>query len=178
MRDEEPENDRRRLGRVAFWLGVVLLVIAAARSINVTDSDPTRGVEAGADESEMRTIRVKTIDLDEVDPNRQAIKAGVFDLTAGETTSISVQDLPTDHPLALDLIQPASLPSAAALSARITSLDGGGELKSSGAVVGTDRDRVRIQIETGWLSPGRYRIEIEGTEQPRLASQTYLLEIR
>jgi hypothetical protein len=44
-------------------------------------------------------------------------------------------------------------------------------------VVASDRDRVRVQIESGWLSPGRYRIEIETTEQSDLAPQRYLLEI-
>jgi hypothetical protein len=51
-------------------------------------------------------------------------------------------------------------------------------LKLSGAVVATDRDRVRVQIESGWLSPGSYRIEIEATERSDLASQRYLLEVR
>ena len=57
-------------------------------------------------------------------------------------------------------------------------MDGSGELKLSGAVVPTERDRVRVQIESGSLSPGSHRIEIEATERSDLAPQRYLLEVR
>ena len=70
------------------------------------------------------------------------------------------------------------MPSADALPARIVAMDGSGELKLSDAVVAGDRDRVRVQIESGWLSPGRYRIEIETTEQSQLALRHYTLEVR
>ena len=178
MQAEESERKRRRLGRVAVWLGAVLLVIAALRSISVTDTDETGPVDQAADGSAMRAIRVKTVDLHPADPNRPEAESGVFDLTLGETASIAAQDLPTERPLVLNLLLPAALPSADALPARIISMDGSGELKLSGAVVATDRDRVRVQIESGWLSPGSYRIEIEATERSDLAPQRYLLEVR
>ena len=126
----------------------------------------------------MRTIRVKTVDLHPANPNRPEAERGIFDLTAGETTSIFARDLPGERPPVLDLLLPAALPSADALPVRIISMDGSGELKLSGAVVATDRDRVRVQIENGWLSPGSYRIEIEATERSELAPQRYRLEIR
>ncbi len=56
-------------------------------------------------------------------------------------------------------------------------MDGSGELKLPDAAVATDGNRVRVQIESGWLSPGRYRIEIETTEQSHLDRRRYLLEI-
>lgn len=56
-------------------------------------------------------------------------------------------------------------------------MDGSGELKLPNAVVATDGNRVRVQIESGWLSPGRYQIEIQSTERGHLALQRYLLEI-
>jgi len=178
MRGDDSERQRRGLGRVAFWLGVVLLVMAALRSISVTETDRTGPIDVAANESDMRAIRVKTVDLHPANPNRPAAERGVFDLAAGETTSIFARDLPGERPLVLDLLLPAALPSADALPARIISTDGSGELKLSGAVVATDRDRVRVQIESGWLSPGSYRIEIEATERAELAPQRYLLEIR
>ena len=178
MQAEESQRKRRGLGRVAVWLGVVLLVVAALRSISVTDTDPTDPVDQVADESVMRTIRVKTVDLHPADPNRPEIERGVFDLTLGETASIAAQDLPTERPLVLNLLLPAALPSADALPARIISMDGSGELKLPDALVAADRDRVRVQIESGWLSPGRYRIEIETAERSELALRRYPLEVR
>jgi hypothetical protein len=178
VRAEESERKRRRLGRVAVWLGAALLVIAALRSISVTDTDETGPVDQAADGSVMRAIRVKTVDLHPADPNRPEAERGVFDLTLGETASITAQDLPTERPLVLNLLLPAALPSADALPARIISMDGSRELKLPDAVVAANRDRVRVQIESGWLSPGRYRIEIETAERSELALRRYPLEVR
>jgi len=178
MQDEEPARKRRKLGRIAFWLGAGLLVIGVMRSISVTDTDRTGAADEAADGSAMRKIRVKTVDLHPADPNRPEVERSVFDLTAGETTSISAQDLPSERPLVLDLLLPAALSSADVLPVRIISIGGGGDLKLSGAVVATERDRVRVRIESDWLSPGRYRIEIEAAERTDLASQRYRLEVR
>ena len=57
-------------------------------------------------------------------------------------------------------------------------MDGSGELKLPDAVVATDRDKARVQIESGWLSAGRYQIEIETTERSQLALRRYVLEVR
>ena len=178
MRGAESERKRRRLGRVVFWLGVGLLVVAVTRSISVTEIDRTDGVDRAADGSVIRTIRVKTVDRHPDDPNWREAEQGEFDLTAGETTSISAQALPIGRPLILNLLLPAALPDAEALPARIISMDGGGELKLPDAVAATDRDRVRVQVESGWLSTGRYRIEIEAVDRSGLAPQPYLLEVR
>ncbi len=164
------------LGLVAFWLGAGLLVVVAIRSISVTDADRTGLADEASDRSLERTIRVKTVEFHPADPNRPEVEPGDFDLTAGETTSISAHDLPTEDPLVLNLLLPAALPSADALPARIVAMDGSRELKLSDAVVAGDR--VRVQIESGWLSPGRYRIEIETTEQSQLALRHYPLEVR
>ena len=176
MQGEESGHKRRRLRRVAFWLGAGLLVVAVIRSISVTDADRTGPVDEVTNRPVVRTIRVKTVELHTADPNRPEVERGDFDLTAGETMSISAHDLPTEDPLVLNLLLPAALPSADALPARIVAMDGSRELKLSDAVVAGDR--VRVQIESRWLSPGRYRIEIETTEQSQLALRHYPLEVR
>jgi hypothetical protein len=176
MHGEESRRKRRRLGLVAFWLGAGLLVVAAIRSISVTDADRAGLAEEATNRPVERTIRVKTVEFHSADPNRPEVERGDFDLTAGETMSISAHDLPTEDPLVLNLLLPAALPSADALPARIVAMDGSRELKLSDAVVAGDR--VRVQIESGWLSPGRYRIEIETTEQSQLALRHYPLEVR
>ncbi len=178
MHGEESERKRRRLGRGACWLGAGLLIIAAIRSISVTDTDRTGLVDGATNQPVVRTIRVKSVELHTADPNRPEVERGDFDLTAGETTSISAQDLPTERPLVLNLLLPAALPSADALPVRIVAMDGSGELKLSDAVVANERDRVRVHIESGWLSRGRYLIEIETTERSQLALRHYPLEVR
>ncbi len=177
MQGEEPEQKRRWLVGGAFWLGAGLLVIAAMRSISVMNVDPTGPIDQTANGSVERTIRVKTVDRHPTDPNWRRIEQGVFDLIAGETTSIAAQDLPTERPLVLNLLLPASLPNADALPVRILSMDGSGELKLPDAVVATDGDRVRVQIESGWLSPGNYQIEIQTSERSQLDLRRYLLEV-
>jgi hypothetical protein len=178
MQAEASKRKHRRLGRVAFWLGAGLLVVAAIRSISVTDTNQTGPVDEVDDQVSIRTIRVKTVDIHPANPNQPKAERGDLDLKAGETISVALQELPTERPLVLNLLLPAALLSADALPARIVALDGSRELKLSDALVANDRDEVRVQIESGWLSPGRYRIEIETTEQSPLALRRYLLEVR
>jgi hypothetical protein len=162
---------------VYLFLGAALLVIAVLRTVDVTSVDRTGPVDQTANGSALRTIRVRTVDRDPTGTNTRKIEHGVFDLIAGETTSIPSQDLPTERPLVLNLLLPASLTSADALPVRVLAMDGSGELKLSDGLVATDSNRVRVQIESGWLSPGSYRIEIETTEGSELALRSYLLEI-
>lgn len=186
MQGEKLEQMRRWLVRAAIWLGAGLLVVAALRSISVTSVDRADPADQVANRSAERTIRVKTVDRHPMDPNWQKIERGDFDLIAGETMSIAAQDLPTERPLVLNLLLSAGLSRATALPVRIIAMDDSGELKPPGAgelklpdaVVTTARDRVRVQIESDWLSPGLYRIEIETTERSDLTPRHYLLEVR
>ena len=175
MLAEESKQKHRTLGRVAFWLGAGLLVVAVIRSISVTETE-----EAGPSDDRVgvASIKVKTVDDYRTNSNEPEVEQVDFDLTAGETMSVAVQDLPTERPLALNLLLPAASPSADALPARIVAMDGSRELKLPDAVVANDRGKVQLQIESGWLSPGRYRIEIKTTEPSHLALRRYLLEIR
>jgi hypothetical protein len=70
MHGEESRRKRRRLGLVAFWLGAVLLVVVAIRSISVTDADRTGLADEASNRPVARTIRVKTVELHTADSNR------------------------------------------------------------------------------------------------------------
>ena len=175
MQAEESKQKHRTLGRVVLWLGAGLLVVAVIRSVSVTETEQTGPTD---DWVGMASIKVKTVDDHPANPNEPEVERVDFDLTAGETMSVAVQDLPTERPLALNLLLPAALPSADALPARIVAMDGSRELKLSDAAVANDRGKVQVQIESGWLSPGRYLIEIETTEPSPLAPRRYLLEVR
>lgn len=177
MRGEDAEQRRRWLARAAFWLGAGLLVVAAMRSISLTDVDRTAPADQDANGSVVPAIRVKTVDLHPSDPNWREIEQSDLELIAGETTSIAAQDLPTERPLVLNLLLPVALTSADSISARIISMDGIGELILPDAVVEADRNRVLVHIESGWLSLGRYRIEIQTTERSLLTRRRYLLEV-
>jgi hypothetical protein len=177
MQGEKPDQKRRWLVAAVFWLGAGLLVVAAMRSISVTNGDRTGPVDQAANGSDVRTIRVKTVDRRPMDPDWRKIEQGDFDLIAGETMSIAAQNLPTERPLVLNLLLSAPLTSADALSVRILSMDGSRELKLPDAGVATDGNRIGVQIESGWLSPGGYRIEIQTNERSQLALRRYLFEV-
>jgi len=147
------------------------------QSVRVMDGDPTRRVDRAADGSLVRTIRIKQVDVSPADLNWGEIERGDFELVAGETTSIGAQDLPTERALRLDLLLPAALPGTDAPSARILSLDHGDALELRDVVVTANRNRVRVELEGNWLSPGRYRIEIQATADSQVEPRHFLLEV-
>lgn len=177
MPAELRRGKHRGVGRLIFWFGAVLMMIAVMRSISVTETDPTDPVDEVDDQVAIRTIQVKTVDVHPANPNQREAERGEFDLAAGESISLAIEDLPKDRPLTLDLALPAVLPSADPLPARIVAMDGTAKLKLPDAVVASDRDRVQVEIESGWLAPGRYSIEIETSETAQLALRRYLLEV-
>ena len=147
MQVEVSKRKNRNIGRLAFWLGAVLLVIAMFRSISVTEPDETSSFDVVDDRVGVRTIKVKAVDVHPANPNPLENDRGDFELTAGETFSVAMQDIPTERPLVLNLLLPAALPSADALSARIIAMDGSQELKLSDAVVAADRGELRLALE-------------------------------
>jgi len=153
-------------------------VTAVIRSISLTQMPRTDSIGEADDQADIRTVRVKTVDVDPANPNRLEVERGDFDLSGGETLSLALRDLPTDRPLVLNLLLPASLSSAASLPVRIIALDGTKESKLARAMVADDRDEVRVQIERNWLSAGRYRIEIETSEPAQPALRHYRFELR
>jgi len=148
------------------------------QSIQLADDDQGDSVDRAADGSVIRTIRVKQVDVAPAESAWGEVEPADLALVIGETSSIAASDLPTERPLRLDLVLPAALADAAALSTRITSMDGGRELALPDAVIATDRSRARVEVERGWLSPGRYRIELRASEGPPFVQRRYLLEIR
>jgi len=179
MRAEVADRNRRKLGRLALWLGVVLVAIAFLRSVSIVDDDQSDPNATSGDGSVMRSIRVKTVDTQPVvDVHGPDVERAILALRAGETASISTRDLSSEHPLTLDLILPADRPSAGEQPARIVSQDESRALALSGVVFATDRGRVRIQIDSAWLLPGAYQIELESPERSELDARPYLLEAR
>lgn len=175
MRADESKPKQRTLGRVFFWLGAALLAVAVIRSTSVTEPEPTGPTD---DRVGIRSVKIKTVDTHPANPNEPPVEPADLDLTAGEAISIEARDLPTERPLTLNLLLPAALPSADALPARIVAMDGSRELKLPDAVVAAARDRVELRIESGWLSPGRYLIELETTEPSHFAVRRYVIEVR
>ncbi|MBW2542276.1 MAG: hypothetical protein JRF15_09310 [Deltaproteobacteria bacterium] len=175
MQAAEPDRNRRRTGRLFFWLGAVLLVFAVLRSISLEEPEQTGPTD---DRVGIRSIKIKTVDDSPANPNEPEAERVDFDLIAGETMSVAARDLPTERPLELNLLLPAAPPSADSLPARIVAMDGGRKLELSDAVVADDRGGARVRIESGWLSPGRYRIEIETGEPAERAVRRYPLEVR
>jgi hypothetical protein len=112
MQVDGPNRKNRNIGRLIFWLGAVLLAIGMFRSFSVTETDEKASSDVTDDRVGVRTIKVKSVDEHPANPNPPAVERADFDLTASETISIAMQDIPADRPLALNLMLPAVLPSA------------------------------------------------------------------
>ena len=84
MQSEESERKRKRLRRASFWLGGGLLIFAALRSIDVTQTDRAGPVDQAANGSVTRTIRVKAVDVQPADPNRAKVEREKIEALAKE----------------------------------------------------------------------------------------------
>jgi hypothetical protein len=98
-------------------------------------------------------------------------------LRSGETLAIAAAALPSDRPVILDLRLAEPSKSADPLAGRILTA-GRPPLEFEGAIQGEDRGRARVGIDSDWLSPGRYVIEIETTERSHFPVRRFALEVR
>jgi hypothetical protein len=56
--------------------------------------------------------------------------------------------------------------------------EGRAPLQIAGAIGGEDRRIARVEIPAGWLSPGRYIVEVRTSERTHLPLRRYALEVR
>ena len=163
--------------RLALWIGAALLATAVIWCVRATDSDREGLPDVDDSRPAAPETLVRNTETPPLDTARAEVAADALELVAGETTSIPVGSLPKGRPLVLHLVVPVALPVMDALPARIVAMDDGRELKLSDAAVAAARDRVSVEIDAGWLAPGRYLIEIQTTELSHFALRRYLLEI-
>jgi hypothetical protein len=112
-----------------------------------------------------------------VTPEKDEIGPEDLTLLAGEISRISADALPAGRAVALNLqlVEPAA--NGDPLAGRILT-EGRVPLGLSAAILGEDRRTARVEIEAGWLLPGRYVIEVHTTERSHFPLRRYALEVR
>jgi hypothetical protein len=166
------------IARGAFGLGAVLFVAALLRSVEIVEPGAAeRAAEAGSG-AQLRAIRVETVDGEASVPIAAEAPRGDFALAPDEANAIAISSLPSGRALRVELRLPVALPSEQPLPARILALDGSRELSLGAAEVAADRSSASVAIESGWLAPGEYLIELQTSEPSHLPLRRYRLEIR
>lgn len=97
-------------------------------------------------------------------------------IRSGDTLEIPAGTLAGDEPTVMDLLFPKPT-EAAQLPVRVLAFDGR-QLESRGAIRADDRRSASVEIPAGWLSPGRYLIELKTTEQTHFPLRRYVVEVR
>jgi hypothetical protein len=112
-----------------------------------------------------------------VTPEKDVIGPEDLTLLAGQTLEISADALPAGRAVALNLQLAEPSANNDPLAGRILS-EGRVPLGLSAAILGEDRRTARVEIEAGWLSAGRYVIEVQTTERTHFPLRRYALEVR
>lgn len=169
---------RKWIARAAFGLGAALLVAALLRSVELVEPGAADRAADAASSAQLRAIRVETVDGDATAPIAARAPRDDFALAPDAANAIPISSLPPGRALRLALRLPAALPSEQPLPARVLALDGSRELALAAATVAADRTSASVAIESGWLVPGEYLIEIQTSEPSHLPLRRYRLEIR
>ena len=169
---------RKWIARAVFGLGAALVVAALLRSVELAEPGAADRAAEAESAAPLRAIRVETVDEQATAPIAAQATRGDFALAPDEANAIAASSLPSGRALRLELRLPSALPSEQPLPARILALDGSRELALAAAEVAADRTSASIAIESGWLAPGEYLIEIQTSEPSHLPLRRYRLEIR
>jgi hypothetical protein len=92
--------------------------------------------------------------------------------------SVSLADLREGDVLALDLEMPDEARGYGPRQVRVVDVERQRLLETTGASVSGAETGLRIEIDPGWLQPGRYLIEVETAEKRPLALRRYVLELQ
>jgi len=98
-------------------------------------------------------------------------------LIHGESIEIPAEALPKDRSLRVSILLPVASTSDAPRPVRILA-PGRDPLDTVGQHVDGDRSNATVEIEPGWLRPGRYIVEVRTTEMSHLPIRRYVLLVR
>lgn len=100
-----------------------------------------------------------------------------FTLQAAATTIIRSSEFPRDRNVRLGLSLPVPATRFEPLNARIAD-ENGRTLKAVATLQGEEMKIANLELETEWLSPGRYLIQLVTQELSHLPVRRYHLEVR
>lgn len=98
-------------------------------------------------------------------------------MKSGETVTVAFSTLPTETPAVVYLEVPAPPAGTGTLAVRVLA-EGRDPIELAAPVEGDARDRVRVEIEPGWIPRGRVILEVKTLEETHLPLRRYALEVR
>jgi len=98
-------------------------------------------------------------------------------IAEGGRLSIAAEELPEDAPLSLVLEISDEARGEGVRSVRVVSVDGR-RLDASATPLAGEGSGVRLDVEPGFLSPGRYLIEIDTVDPHPLRIRRFVLEVK
>ena len=94
-----------------------------------------------------------------------------------EVIVVDLASVPDGAPVAFDLGVPAPPEDVPSLDVRLLSVDRR-VFETAGAIGGDARDVARVEVEPGWLTPGRYLVEVKTKERTHFPLRRFVLEVR
>lgn len=153
-----------RWGVVA--VGVAVLAIGAWLAIGREPLDAERG--ALASEPAAGATPPDSADVPAAPPLR---------ISENGRLTLESTSLPAAEPVALGLAMPDEARGSTSLPTRVVSTDGR-KLETQARPIAGNGSGVRIDLEAGWLLPGRYLIEVETRDDGPLSLRRYVLEMQ
>lgn len=110
-------------------------------------------------------------------PAPRELREPAHRIAESERLTLEADTLPVEGALALALDLPDEARGDSPRDARVLGPDGEQLRTTATSLPGAGRG-VRIEIDSSWLRPGRYLIEVETTEKTHFPLRRYVLEIR
>jgi len=155
---------------IAFILGGGLALFSMSRGSEQDD------IASSAPDSGAPTVPGEQSATSQIDVVPPVIPPD-FTLQAAATTIIRSSEFPRDRNVRLGLSLPVPATRFEPLNARIAD-ENGRTLKAVATVQGEEMEIANLELETEWLSPGRYLIQLVTQELSHLPVRRYHLEVR
>jgi hypothetical protein len=159
-----------RSNRSHIWIGVVAAVAVFAAATWFTRGDSAGDTQnMGREGTEHASQPDSRAGMDALDPAIRIAEHGRLSLDA--------ETLPTEGPLTLVLDLPDEARGDGPRSVRIVSTDGR-RIDTTASSLDGSGTGIQLNIESGFLSPGLYMIEIDTAESTPLQIRRYVLELK
>jgi hypothetical protein len=165
-----------RSRNLAVSLVGIAFVVGAALTLLSVDLGDREDSALARPESAETSATGKPMNASETDATPPAVPAD-FQLQAAMLATLRSVEFPRDRPVRLGLILRVAAVRFEPMNARIGD-ENGRMLKLKATVQGDAMGSVNLEVDTDWLSPGRYLIQLTTQEMSHLPVRRYRLEVR
>jgi hypothetical protein len=162
------------MGRQA--LALLLALIAAAAVYGALAWRAHEAPPPAPHVVEIAKERPEDMPPDHLDRRERARLAGETAVASGEAVELDSRTLAPGKPVVLRLLLAEPSRTAEPLAGRLIGTDGR-TLDLAGAL-GADRLDARVEVDPGFLRPGRYMLEVATTEQSHFPRRRYVIIVK